>query len=128
FGAFVIKSSAGAALFSTLNDTVVRLLGFTDEGARFVFGSYASREMTIALNVLPTIVFFSSFMTVLYHLRVMEWVVRGIAQIMQRTMGTSGPETLSAAANIFVGQTEAPLVIKPFISRMTLSELNAIMV
>jgi CNT family concentrative nucleoside transporter len=128
FGAFVLKTSAGLALFSWLNDAVVKLLDFTREGSRFLFGEYLDDHFTVALGVLPTIVFFSSLMTVLYHLGVMQRVVYGIAWVMQRTMRTSGAETLSAAANIFVGQTEAPLVIRPFVPRMTRSELMAVMV
>lgn len=81
-----------------------------------------------AFWILPTIIFFSAFMTVLYHLGIMERIVKVVAWVMQRTMGTSGAESLSAAANIFVGQTEAPLVIKPFVDKMTKSELHAIMV
>jgi concentrative nucleoside transporter, CNT family len=77
--------------------------------------------------VLPTIIFFSSLMTVLYHLGVMQLIVKGAAWVMMRTMKTSGAETLSAAGNIFVGQTEAPLMIKPFVGRMTMSELMAVM-
>ncbi len=80
-----------------------------------------------AFNVLPTIIFFSALMAVLYHLGVMQWLVRGMAWVMFKTMGTSGAETLSAAANIFVGQTEAPLVVRPFVEKMTMSELHAIM-
>jgi CNT family concentrative nucleoside transporter len=81
----------------------------------------------LAFNVLPTIIFFSSLMAVLYHLGVMQLAVRGMGWLMFRTMGTSGAESLSAAANIFVGQTEAPLVVEPFVGRMTMSELNAVM-
>ncbi|HEY8470207.1 MAG TPA: nucleoside transporter C-terminal domain-containing protein, partial [Longimicrobiales bacterium] len=81
-----------------------------------------------AFNVLPTIIFFSSLMTVLYHLGIMQKVVQGIAWVMMRTMRTSGAETLSAAGNIFVGQTEAPLLIKPFVGTLTMSELMAVMV
>jgi CNT family concentrative nucleoside transporter len=77
--------------------------------------------------VLPTIIFFSSLMTVLYYMGVMQWVVKGMAWVMQRTMKTSGAETLSAAGNIFVGQTEAPLLIKPFVEKMTMSELMTVM-
>ena len=80
-----------------------------------------------AFNVLPTIIFFSSLMTVLYHLGVMQRLVQGFAWIMQRTMRTSGAETMSAAGNIFVGMTEAPLLVKPFVERMTKSELMAVM-
>ena len=96
----------------------------TDEGLP---PSYALLR-TFAFGVLPTIVFFSSLMSILYHLGVMQRLVELIARIMQRTLLTSGAESLSAAANIFVGQTEAPLVIRPYISSMTRSELNAIMV
>jgi concentrative nucleoside transporter, CNT family len=77
--------------------------------------------------VLPTIVFFSSLMTLLYYFGVMQWVVKGFAWVMMRTMRTSGAETLSAAGNIFLGQTEAPLLVKPFVARMTMSELMAVM-
>ena len=80
-----------------------------------------------AFGVLPTIIFFSSFMAVLYHIGVMQFLVRVIAQVMQKTMKTSGSETLSAAGNIFVGQTEAPLLVRPFVKGMTESELMAIM-
>ncbi len=128
FAVLVLKTAAGKAVFGWLNDAVVKLLDFTNEGSRFLFGDYLDQRFTIALNVLPTILFFSSLMTILYHLGVMQRVVSGIAWLMQRTMKTSGSETLSAAANIFVGQTEAPLVIKPYIATMTRSELNAVMV
>ncbi|MCB9611077.1 MAG: NupC/NupG family nucleoside CNT transporter [Sandaracinus sp.] len=128
FALFVLKTSAGQRLFEFLNDVVVGLLGFTADGSRFVFGEYLDDKFTVALNVLPTIVFFSSLMAVLYHLGVMQRAVSGLAWVMQRTMKTSGAETLSAAANIFVGQTEAPLVVKPYVAKMTLSELNSVMV
>lgn len=128
FAIFVLKTRTGQRVFSFLNDVVVGLLEFTNEGSRFVFGDYLDMKFSFALNVLPTILFFSSLMTILYHLGVMQKAVSGIAWLMQRTMGTSGSETLSAAANIFVGQTEAPLVVKPYVQTMTRSELNAIMV
>jgi len=128
FGVLVLKTAPGLWLFSALNRAMVTLLGFTAEGSRLLFGAYLDKEFSLALNVLPTIIFFSSLMAVLYHLRVMQPVVRGMAAVMQRTMGCSGSESLSAAANIFVGQTEAPLVIRPFISGMTRSELHAVMV
>lgn len=127
FGVFVLKTAAGLALFGFLNEVVARLLEFTEDGSRFLFGDYLDTEFTVALNVLPTIIFFSSLMSVLYHLGWMQKVVQGVAWIMQRTLRTSGAETLSAAANIFVGQTEAPLVVKPFVNDMTRSELMAVM-
>ncbi len=128
FGLVVLKTSAGLWFFSVLNDAFVRVLDFTNEGSRFLFGSYLDREFTVALNVLPTIIFFSTLMTVLYHAGIMQRIVKGFAWAMQRTLKTSGAETLSAAANIFVGQTEAPLVVRPFVATMTQSELMAIMI
>ena len=88
---------------------------------------YAAAGSYFAFTVLPTIIFFSSFMTVLYYLKVMQWVVKAMAWVMQRTMRTSGAETLSATGNIFLGQTEAPLMIKPFVQKMTMSELHCVM-
>lgn len=127
FGVVVLKTSIGLATFAFLNDAVAQLLEFTAEGSRFLFGDYLDAHFTVALNVLPTIIFFSALMTVLYHLGLMQRVVKGVAWAMQRTLRTSGAETLSAAANIFVGQTEAPLVVKPYVGKMTQSELMAVM-
>jgi concentrative nucleoside transporter, CNT family len=142
FGVIVLKTGVGRAIFAGANALVVRLLSFQEQGARFVFGNLVQNEVPLgggatgvaqtgaffAFNVLPTIIFFSSLMTVLYYLNVMQWVVKGIAWVMQKTLKTSGAETLSAAGNIFLGQTEAPLLIKPFVARMTQSELNTVMV
>jgi CNT family concentrative nucleoside transporter len=127
FGVLVMKTDLGLRLFSILNDLVLALLGFTAEGTEFIFGDFASEKFTIAINVLPTLIFFSSLMTILYHLGIMQRLVGIFAWIMRRTMKTSGPETLSVAANTFVGQTEAPLMIAPFIGRMSMSELSAVM-
>ncbi len=151
FAFFILKTPAGASIFQTMNVVIVALLGFTVDGARFLFGNLVYNAVPVgagdpgqgpftempgmvantggffAFNVLPTIIFFSSLMTVLYHLGIMQLAVRGVAWVMQRTMRTSGAETLSAAGNIFVGQTEAPLLIKPFVERMTMSELMAVM-
>ena len=127
FGIIVMKTDVGVRLFGVLNDLVIALLGFTAQGTEFIFGDFASEKFTIAINVLPTIIFFSSLMTILYYLGIMQRLVGVFAWIMRRTMRTSGPETLSAAANSFVGQTEAPLMIAPFIRTMTTSELMAVM-
>ncbi|MEM7436700.1 MAG: nucleoside transporter C-terminal domain-containing protein [Myxococcota bacterium] len=127
FGVIVLKTGPGVWFFGVLNDAVLALLGFTERGTAFVFGEYASERFTIALNVLPTIVFFSALMTILYYLGVMQRVVRAFAWLMRRTMRTSGSETLSVAANSFVGMTEAPLMIAPFVRSMTMSELMAVM-
>ncbi|MGB3050176.1 MAG: nucleoside transporter C-terminal domain-containing protein [Polyangiales bacterium] len=127
FGVLVMKTDIGLRLFSILNDLVLALLGFTAQGTEFIFGDFASEKFTIAINVLPTLIFFSSLMTVLYHLGIMQRLVGVFAWVMRRTMKTSGPETLSVAANTFVGQTEAPLLIAPFIGKMSMSELSAVM-
>lgn len=131
FAFLILRTSGGRWLFQQLNDVVLKILSFTDAGASFVFGSLVENKSTFgfifAFNVLPTIVFFSAFMAILYHLGIMQKVVYVIALLMQKTMGTSGAESLSAAANIFVGQTEAPLVIKPYVNKMTQSELLCIM-
>ena len=127
FGVLVLRTRAGLVIFGVLNDAVIALLDFTAKGTEFLFGAYASERFTIAINVLPTIVFFSSLMTIFYYLGVMQKIVSVFAWLMRRTMRTSGPETLSVAANSFVGMTEAPLMIAPFIGRMTMSELMAVM-
>jgi len=127
FGIFVMKTDLGLRVFAILNDMMLALLGFTAKGTEFVFGDFASEKFTIAINVLPTLIFFSSLMTILYYLGVMQRLVGLFAWVMRRTMGTSGSETLSAAANTFVGQTEAPLMVAPFIPTMTISELMAVM-
>ena len=123
------RTSAGIWVFARFNEGVQALLGYTLEGASFIFGDMArpGHPAYIAFGVLPTIIFFSALMAVLYRLGLMQLLVRGIAFVMQRTMGTSGAETLSAAGNIFVGQTEAPLLVRPFLSLMTRSELMAVM-
>ncbi len=131
FAFLILKTSGGQWLFGQLNDAVLKILSFTEAGSSFVFGNLVLDQKTFgfifAFNVLPTIVFFSAFMAILYHLGIMQKIVYVIALIMQKTMGTSGAESLSAAANIFVGQTEAPLVIKPYIDDMTKSELLCVM-
>ncbi len=110
---------------------------YVDEGARFVFNLHAAPGdrhdpllllKSFAFGVLPTVIFFSALMSVLYYAGVMRWVVDAMAWLMRRVMGTSGAESLAAAANVLIGQTEAPLVIKPYIAGMTRSELNALMV
>jgi CNT family concentrative nucleoside transporter len=152
FAIIILKTPFGEAFFNGINNVVVALLGFTVEGARFLFGDLVFNNVPIgtgdpgnapmtpgapgmvartgaffAFNVLPTIIFFSSLMTVMYYMGVMQKIVKGVAWVMMRTMKTSGAETLSAAGNIFLGQTEAPLLIKPFVKTMTNSELFAVM-
>ncbi|KST63807.1 NupC/NupG family nucleoside CNT transporter [Mastigocoleus testarum] len=126
FGVLILKTALGFAVFKFLGDVVSRFLDFSDVGAKFVFGDNFE-EHFIAFKVLPTIIFFSSFITVLYHYGILQRIVGVVAVVMMKTMKTSGSESLSAAANIFVGQTEAPLLIKPYVEKMTKSELHAIM-
>ncbi|MCP4508008.1 MAG: NupC/NupG family nucleoside CNT transporter, partial [Fuerstiella sp.] len=103
----ILGTDRGRSFFSTLGDGFEALMEFVDEGCALVF-SDNFRDFYFAFRVLPTIIFFSSLMAVMYHLGVMQFVVRMLAKVLQRTLGTSGAESLSAAANIFVGQTEAP--------------------
>jgi CNT family concentrative nucleoside transporter len=126
FAVLILKTPGGRGFFQSASDFVTGFLDFSDAGARFVFGD-GFAEHFFAFKVLPTIIFFSSFITILYYLGVLQWVVKGFAWVMMRVMGTSGSESLSASANIFVGQTEAPLLIRPYVDTMTKSELMAVM-
>ena len=123
----VLKTGPGQVLFGYIGTFFTALLNYVDAGSSFVFGE-AFGEHFFAFKVLPTIIFFSALMGVLYHLRLVQYVVAAFAWIMQRTLRTSGAESLAAAANIFVGQTEAPLVVRPYVASMTRSELMALMV
>ena len=132
----------GQIIFGALSDKVTAFLSLSDYGARFLFGNLADRQyffpggaaswpgfgFQFAFKVLPTIIFFGGFMAILYYLGIMQVVIVALARFMRWTVGTSGAETLSCTANIFVGQTEAPLLIKPFLNEMTKSELLTIMV
>jgi concentrative nucleoside transporter, CNT family len=126
FAILILKTAPGLAVFKFLGDLITQFLNFSDAGAKFIFGDNFTDHF-IAFKVLPTIIFFSSFIALLYHYGILQRVVQAVAWGMIKTMKTSGAETLSCAANIFVGQTEAPLLIKPYIGTMTLSELHAVM-
>jgi CNT family concentrative nucleoside transporter len=118
-------------LFSLVNTAVERLLGFSHEGARFVFGKLADERgfgFVFAVQVLPTILFFSALMSILYHFRVMPFVIERLGRALSRSLKVSGAESFSTVADVFVGQTEAPLAIRPYLDKMTLSELHACMV
>ena len=130
FGLLILKTPFGHAVFDGAKEVFNGILAYTNEGSQFVFGSLTNVPKSgfiFAFMVLPTIIFMSSLMSVLYHLGLMQKIVEFTAKIMMKVMGTSGAESLSAAANIFVGQTEAPLVVKPFVEKMTKSELMALM-
>ncbi|WP_036481605.1 NupC/NupG family nucleoside CNT transporter [Myxosarcina sp. GI1] len=123
---FILKTAIGLTIFKFLGDRAQQFLDFSDSGARFVFGD-GFEEHFIAFKVLPTIIFFSAFISLLYHYQILPKVVAALGWVMMRTMKTSGAESLSCAANIFVGQTEAPLMVKPYLPTLTMSELHAVM-
>lgn len=127
FAVFILRTPIGLAIFQWLGDRAADFLNFSDAGAAFVFGENF-RDFFFAFKVLPTIIFFSAFISALYHFGIVQWIMRGIAWVMMRTMKTSGSESLSTASNIFLGPSEAPLVIKPYLHSMTNSELHAVMV
>jgi CNT family concentrative nucleoside transporter len=145
-GLIVLHPALQEHFFTVVDEGVRKLLSFSEQGADFVFQTVEPHQIqdssgeaslfigrisppmkTFAFWILPTIIFFSSLMSILYHMGLMQRLVKLIAMIMQKTMGTSGAESLAAAGNIFVGQTEAPLLVAPFVDKMTKSELNAVM-
>lgn len=127
---FILYFEPGIAALLALTDFVAGVIAYADEGINFVFGSVGNKSLgfIFAFNVLPVIIFFSALITVLYHLGIMKFIINIIGGGLQKILGTSRPESMSAAANIFVGQTEAPLIVRPFIPQMTQSELFAVMV
>lgn len=129
FALFILKFDFGQRVLSAVARGVTRLVSFADEGSAFVFGSLANdpQNFIFAFKVLPIVIFISSFFTMLYYLGIMQLVVRVMARLMTRFMGVSGSESLAAAANVFMGQTEAPIVLAPYIPQMTYSELMALM-
>ncbi len=138
FALLILKTPFGEPVFSWVNDAFSNLMRYSDQGSRFLFGDlvvpggknvwFVSQGAFIAFSVLPTIIFFSALMAVLYHLGVMIRIVRVFSKWIAKALGTSGAETLSATGNIFVGQTEAPLLVRPFVNEMTRSELHTVMV
>jgi len=133
FAFLVVKTGIGRNIFDAVSRVFVKFFGFASEGAVFVFGNLGKNSgegslgFFFAFQVLPTIIFFASFMSIMYYLGIMQRVVQGMAWVMQRFMRTSGAETLDVAANTFMGQTEAPLVIRPYLATLTESELYTIM-
>ena len=139
FGWLILKTSGGAKTFDLAQRAVTKLIGFADEGAKMVFGPLANgpllteklgpaNSFIFVVTVTATIILVSAVSSFLYHYGILQRVVRGVAWVMQRVMRTSGSESLAAAANIFMGQTEAPLVVKPYLSKMTQSEILALMI
>ncbi|BFU60601.1 putative transporter [Rodentibacter sp. JRC1] len=131
FAALILYVPAGQKALGATADAVANVIAYGNEGINFVFGGLADPSnlgFIFAVKVLPIIVFFSGLVSILYYLGIMHVVIKIIGGALQKLLGTSKAESLSAAANIFVGQTEAPLVVKPYVSRMTESELFAIMV
>ncbi len=133
FAGLILGTAAGRATFDAIGEAFVRLLSFTYAGAGFVLGPLGqpagpgNELFTFAFGVLPVIIFFASLTALLYHLGALQWIVKGLGWVMAKTLGISGAEALSAAANVFIGQTEAPLVVRPYIASMTRSELMTLM-
>lgn len=139
FGVLILRTRFGEAIFVFLDKAFLKLLGFADQGMTFVFGAMAQpalmgpvfgggNKAVLALIITGSIILVSALSSLLYHYGILQKVVQAAAWVMRRSMRTSGSETLAAAANIFMGQTEAPMVIKPYILRMTRSELLCLMV
>ncbi|SFM08913.1 NupC/NupG family nucleoside CNT transporter [Salibacterium qingdaonense] len=130
FAFIVLQWDSGRQALEWFTKYVSNIIGYTDEGINFLFGdllAIESVESVFALQTLPVIIFFSSLIAILYYIGVMQWFIKMIGGFLSYILGTSKAESMSAAANIFVGQTEAPLVVKPFLSNMTKSELFAVM-
>lgn len=133
FALFILKTPFGAPIFSFLDNSINILIGFSSSGSDFLFKSYIDGVgfhpglINFAFSTLPTIIFFSSLVAVLYHFGILQAIIKFIARRIQLTLGTSGSETLSVAGNIFLGQTESPLMVRPFVNKMTKSELMAVM-
>ena len=133
FALFILKTPFGTPIFSFLDTSINILISFSSSGSDFLFRSYIDGVgfhpglVNFAFSTLPTIIFFSSLVAVLYHYGILQSVIKFIAKRMQQSLGTSGSETLSVAGNIFLGQTESPLMVRPFVGKMTNSELMAVM-
>jgi concentrative nucleoside transporter, CNT family len=131
FAVFVLKVEIGRQIFQRAGDTVNRLLSYAFAGSQFVFGDLGKQGSPMgfyfAFQVLPTIIFIAAFFAVLYHYGVMQFIIKQVARVMTRFMGASGAESLNVAASIFMGQTEAPLTIRPFLPDLTQSELMTVM-
>ncbi|MFZ9348990.1 MAG: Na+ dependent nucleoside transporter N-terminal domain-containing protein, partial [Arenimonas sp.] len=131
FAAFVLLTPFGAAVFGAAAHAFVTVSGFTTEGARMIFGDLATADkfgFIFVFQVLPTVIFFAALTAVLYHLGILQMVVKGMAWGITKVMRLSGAETTSVCASVFIGQTEAPLTVRPYIGKMTESELLTMMI
>ncbi|HIF9383194.1 TPA: NupC/NupG family nucleoside CNT transporter [Photobacterium damselae] len=130
FAGFILYVPIGRDVLNAVSGAVSGIIDYGKVGSEFLFGELAKFKLgfVFAVNVLPTIVFFSALISVLYYLGVMGWIIRGIGGLLQKILGTTRTESMSATANIFVGSVEAPLVVRPFLAKMTHSELFAVMV
>jgi len=129
--AFVLYFDAGRAVIDTLSTGVLKVIGYSKAGIDMVFGPLADTDVvgfSFAINVLPIIIFFAALMSVMYHLRIMEWVVKLVGGFLHKVIGTGAVESMNAAANVFVGQTEAPLVVRPYLKNLTEPQMFAVMV
>jgi len=131
FALLVFKFGFGQEVLTVVAGGIKNLIGYADRGGEFLFGWLVSdpdaNHFVFAFKVLPIVIFISSLFTCLYYLGIMQFVVLMMARIMTRSMGVSGAESLATAANVFMGQTEAPIIIAPYIQKMTVSELMALM-
>src|SRR2546421_6838539 len=131
FAIFVLRVPVGQTIFSGLGAVVTKILGFSYAGSEFVFGEIGKQHSSIgvvfAFQIMPAIIFVSALFAIMYYLGIMQIVVKAFAVAMNKIMGASGAESLNVAASIFMGQTEAPLTIRPFLPRMTISELMTVM-
>jgi CNT family concentrative nucleoside transporter len=128
---FVLYMDWGSIAIDKMSTGVLAVIGFSSDGINFVFGGLANTDnigFSFVVNVLPIIIFFSALMSVLYHLRIMEWVVKLVGGFLHRVIGTGAVESMNAAANIFVGQTEAPLVVRPYLKGLTEAQMFTVMV
>ena len=128
---FVLYTDWGSVAIDKMSTGVLAVIGFSSDGINFVFGGLANTDIigfSFVVNVLPIIIFFSALMSVLYHLRIMEWVVKLVGGFIHRVIGTGAVESMNAAANIFVGQTEAPLVVRPYLKGLTEAQMFTVMV
>jgi CNT family concentrative nucleoside transporter len=130
-GFLILRVDFLRKIFDYISSFFIAILNYTAEGSKFIFGDLVEKTDTFgyifAFQILPTIVFFSAFTAILYYLGILQKIIYGFAWIMKRTMRLSGPESLAAAANVFIGQTEAPLVVKPYLEKMSKSEIMCLM-